>query len=296
MGVVGAFDASGDESSQLVIVVAGFVSSAQCWEDFSEKWLERLASDGISYMHMREFAHSRGQFANGWKENEPRRKALLSDLIDIIKAHAFHKFGVVVTNETFKNTLSLETLKEWHLNGYALAGRSCGKQINEWLLSERWNTTIEMVFEEGDRDATLLHVRLVEDSYQAPIFKPKKDRRTHEGVLLPAFVPLQAADFLAYEIFLEVTRTMQNSPRQVREPLIAFDRILGEIGTYKVEDLKQFQNLTDITKRVDDWLVQTGILFRDEHGRLCQKFYLCNLPLFTWGRVSSPYGVDSGAS
>jgi hypothetical protein len=292
MGMTAAFDASGDESSQLVMVVAGFISSAKHWEDFSGKWLARLKDDGLSYMHMNEFAHSTVQFANGWKDNRKRREALLGDLMSIIKSHTYRKFGIVVTNDTFRATITSETQKDWHLNAYSLAGRGCAKQVNEWAMEERYGSPIELVFEKGDQGAGKLHHRLVEDGYQAPVFKPKKDELTPEGVLIPAFVPLQAADFLAYEIFLEVTRMIQGSEMEQRWGMNEFENMLGYIGAYEVVDLKELQDMVNLSKRLDEWAISIGLLYRDGKGRLCQdaKVRSCKLDSFTWGRVTSDSG------
>ena len=292
MGMTAAFDASGDESSQLIIVVAGFISSAGDWVDFSKRWTERLQEDGISYMHMKEFAHSVGQFSSGWKGDKGRRNALLGDLMNIIKSNTYRKFGVVVVNETFRKTVSAKIQEDWHLNAYSLAGRGCAKGVNEWATEERYKGPIDLVFEEGDAGASLLHKRLVEDGYQAPIFKPKKNRLTPQGILLPAFVPLQAADFLAYELFLEVTRMMQDSEIGQRWGMHEFDTMLGSIGTYTVEDLKKFQEMASLTEQLDEWSISTGLLYRDKKGRLCRdvKVKSCKLDSFTWGKVTSDSG------
>jgi hypothetical protein len=298
MGMIAAFDASGDECSQLILVVAGFISSAGDWEDFSKKWLDRLQRDGIKYMHMKEYAHSTGQFADGWKGNKPRRDALLGDLMDILSSHTYRKFGMVITNETFRNSISAETQKEWHLNAYSLAGRSCAKQINEWAMEERYRSPIELVFEKGDIGSGKLHARLVEDGYQAPSFKPKKDEFTPEGVLIPAFVPLHAADFLAYELFLEVTRIAKGDTEHApRWAFLEFYRKVGDIGTYKIDDLKRFQSMVDLTKTVDEWALSKGLLKKDEQGRLYReiKTKTCTLPLFVWGKVYSDSGMSMTA-
>ncbi len=292
MGMVCAFDASGDEASQLIMVVAGFISSAGDWADFSKLWVERLQRDGLSYMHMKEYAHSTGQFAHGWKGDGKRRDALLADLMSIIKSHAYRKFGIVVRNDTFRATVSSETQKDWHLNAYSLAGRSCAKQVNQWAMEEKYRSPIELVFEKGDQGAGKLHHRLVEDGYGAPSFKPKKDEVTPEGLAIPSFVPLQAADFLAYEIFLEVTRDIRGSEIPQRWGMNQFEGMLGDIGTYKVEDLSQFQDMVDLTKKLDEWAISVGLLYRDSQGRLCQdvKVKSCKLDSFTWGVVTSDSG------
>jgi hypothetical protein len=295
MGLMGSFDASGDESSQLIMVVAGFVSSAKDWGEFSEKWVERLKRDGITCWHMKEFSGSQGEFSH-LKGDEPRRRALQSDLMDLIISHTYRKFGIVVTNETFRNTITQQTRDEWHLNAYSLAGRSCAKQINEWMLEEPGfrSSSLALVFEEGDVGAGKLHNRLVEDGYQAPDFRPKRDQVTPEGVLKPAFVPLQVADWLANEVFLEVKR-MGEADRihDTRWGLIQFDaRKPGVIGTYKVEDLREFQNMAEMSKKMDEWALSTGLLKKTETGRLYREVrtLTCDLHLFTWSDVETETG------
>ncbi len=70
--LIGAFDASGSEHDQPVFIVAGFASSAKDWEEFSALWNQRLAHDGLTHFHAVDFAQSRKEFRDGWKENEPR--------------------------------------------------------------------------------------------------------------------------------------------------------------------------------------------------------------------------------
>jgi hypothetical protein len=246
MGMVAVFDASGTETDTSIMVVAGFVSSAREWNKFSPKWAGRLKRDGLKHMHMKEFAHSTGQFVEGWRGNEKRRRALLFDLMQLVKHHVDYKFGVIVTNETFRNILSPETKEEWDLNVYSLAGRCCALQVNEWATKRDFKFPIKLVFEKGDPHAGKLHHRLVEDGYQAPAFEPKKDERTPQGVLIPAFIPLQAADFLAYEIYLEVDRIAKgDNIHPKRWALTEFDKMPGDIGTWKEEDLKRLQLMTE---------------------------------------------------
>jgi hypothetical protein len=82
--LVAAFDASGKEETE-VVVVAGFISSQDDWKSFDKEWRARLKKDGLDYLHMVDFANLKKQFATGWKEDEPRRQSLFSDLIEIIR-------------------------------------------------------------------------------------------------------------------------------------------------------------------------------------------------------------------
>jgi hypothetical protein len=81
-------------------------------------------------------------------------------------------------------------------------------------------------------------------------------------------VPLQAADFLAYEAFLEVTRMVKGSQRDQCQSLAQLDMMLGYTGTYKAEDLQQFQRMVDMTKVINEWAISIGLLKRDCEGRL----------------------------
>ena len=104
--LVAAFDASGKEASELV-VVAGFISSQEDWRSFDKEWRARLRADGLDYFHMVDFANFRKQFAVGWKEDETRRQKLFADLIGIIKGNVYRQFASAVEMRTF-STLSEE--------------------------------------------------------------------------------------------------------------------------------------------------------------------------------------------
>jgi hypothetical protein len=80
--------------------MAGFVCSAEGWDDFDREWRDRLRRDGLSYFQMVDFAHSTVAFKD-FKDEEPRRTSLLGDLLEIISAHAYRKFGSVIVAEAF---------------------------------------------------------------------------------------------------------------------------------------------------------------------------------------------------
>lgn len=90
MPLAAYFDAGGDQVDQRYLVVAGFVAPLTSWVDFEKRWRERLAADGLKYFHAVEFAHSRKEF-DGWRDDEQRRRNLLSDLMEIIKTHVSRK-------------------------------------------------------------------------------------------------------------------------------------------------------------------------------------------------------------
>jgi hypothetical protein len=130
------FDAGGSQHNQQFLVVAGFISSSKIWNDFDRIWRGRLAQDGLSYFHMVDFAQSTGQFREGWRNNEPRRQRLLADLMDIIRKHAFRRFGCAVDNELFLRHLPRERREEYFLDAYALASMDCTAQVLRWCRTQ----------------------------------------------------------------------------------------------------------------------------------------------------------------
>jgi hypothetical protein len=231
-----AFDASGHEKDQRFLAVAGFISSAEDWSDFSRRWTERLKQDGIPCFHAAACENNTEEFW-GWKKKEKEKTKLKEDLIDIIHNCTYRLFGSTVEIETL-GTLSPENLKLYNLRAYALAGRTCAARVREWSSSWGSRYVPELVFEEGDLGSEELETRLVEDGFSRPIFRPKKDKQEKDGQIRPAFIPLQAADFLAYEVF-KAHKTL-SADRWELEALI---RKPGTIGTYTVENMKELERV-----------------------------------------------------
>ena len=125
-----ALDASGS-SEHLVFVVAGFVAPHSAWEDFSKEWKGRLEQDGLSYFHMREYAHSVGPWRE-WKGDVGRRNRLYGDLMEIIKGNISRKFGSVVAPSKL-NIIDQDLRKHFNITEYSLAGRTIAADIRRWM-------------------------------------------------------------------------------------------------------------------------------------------------------------------
>jgi hypothetical protein len=244
MGIFTAcFDASGSERDARTpfLTVAGFLSTAEQWATFTELWKKRLADDGLDYFRMVEFAQCVKQF-DGWKNEEPRRKKLLGDLVDLIKSHAFRKFGSVVELAALNERLDDVLKTEFHLTAYTLAGRACAGDMRQWAIAEGLtNTRFALVFEDGDLGRGKLRQRLEEDGFGVNL-TPKKDTMKN-GVLEPALIPLQAADISAYEMSLAAKR--ENIDRWAATELM---RMPGHISIFTAEDVQALnKDLVGIT-------------------------------------------------
>lgn len=236
--LVGAFDASGKEDQRLLLV-AGFISRAIDWQSFHKEWLARLAQDGLSHFHMVDFAACQRQFL-GWRDNETRRRTLFGDLMGIIKAHVYCKFGCAIENDQFY-ALSPANQQEFALNAYSLAGRTCVADVYKWKARNGLgHVPTGYVFEEGDEGAGLLVQRMEEDGHATPRFKPKVDRVEPDGSPINAYTPLQAADILAYEFAKPYKDVLAgNPPSKFRWGFDQLNHIPGEIGTYSPRDLRE---------------------------------------------------------
>jgi hypothetical protein len=85
------FDASGSPDQTEVLTVAGFIAPVEQWLFFEKDWKEVLARYGVSSLHMKEFAHSRGEFCS-WKDDKIKRQSFLSLLIATIRSRVHHSF------------------------------------------------------------------------------------------------------------------------------------------------------------------------------------------------------------
>jgi len=56
------FDESGTKADTVAVVVAGFIAPAEQWIAFEHDWKRILSMFKVSSLHMRDFAHSKGEF------------------------------------------------------------------------------------------------------------------------------------------------------------------------------------------------------------------------------------------
>lgn len=235
-----AFDASGseDDPNTPYLVVAGYVSRAERWITFSELWNARLKEDGLTYFRMSEFAQSTGTF-DGWKLEEHRRRSLLKDLVDLIKTHAIQMFGCAVKISAMQD-MTVETRTQFYITAYALAGMHCAAAVATWShegANDDQDAPCTLVYEEGDTGQDALRKRLEEDEFPFS-FQPKRDTlRKKTGLIAPGFVPLQAADILAYEVAIGV----RDGDFERRWPAVQLNGMPGRIGIYEAEDMPELE-------------------------------------------------------
>lgn len=79
--------------------MAGYVAETDVWTGFNELWDLILRKHGIEYFHMKDFAGRRELFT-GW--DEPRRVALMADLLEAITAGPLFAIGACLKMADFE--------------------------------------------------------------------------------------------------------------------------------------------------------------------------------------------------
>jgi len=217
-------------------------------------WSQRLEREGILFFRAVDAAHFRGQFER-FRDMPDRvawRNQLFADLMDILKRNVYRKFGCSIVNSAFKD-MDPKLAKEFSLNAYSLAGRTTEKHIRQWIASDWTRTTpISIVFESGDQGVGKLQKRLAEDGCFPPNFMPKKSTVGENGTQL-GYIPLQAADWLAYETSIAIRLVESGEAHEVaqlRWPIQQFHRIPGETGVYAAANIQELEkNLDSIQTR-----------------------------------------------
>lgn len=261
------FDASGDKRTA-VLAVAGFLSSESDWASFSEQWSRRLDKDGIEFFRAVDAAAFQGPFEH-WQDRsdcERLRQALFKDLMDILKSHVYHRFGCVVINRSF-DKMSEELRKQFRLCAYSLAGLTCERHFRSYVLQEwhgsRPDMPVRMVFEHGDEGFGNLCHWLGSAKGTIPVSRAyKKDTIQDGGLKIHGFIPLQAADWLAYELGLSIRHLESGKLKKysnLRWPMQEFTHILGDAGTYYANEVREVERKLKVVKNIPNWEKETDM-------------------------------------
>ena len=247
-----ALDCSQDKGKQFFIM-AGFASSAERWSEFDRAWRKRLGEDGLVYFHMYSFTQcihrAVGPFDETWigKENEPRRRALLVDLLDIVSEHAWHKVACVLPTNSLR-FFSDDTRKTFVPTLIATAGRLIWSDIEAWRKRERFPKPSRMVFEDGDDEKGSLIDAMKEVTGRTPSFEAKKDDPAKD---IEAFTPLQGADILAYETQKLTQKFDQRFDIKLRFPYHQLEKISGDIRVLRPDGAKLMDEFLRVVNYFD---------------------------------------------
>jgi hypothetical protein len=205
--IIGYFDESGTHESALVTTVGGFAATPAGWEAFDRDWTRILHEWQISVLHMKEFAHFRGEFER-FKNDEPGRRVFLTKLLACILARCQYACAVSVIVEDHR----LAHVDPRIGSAYALATKGCALLLDQWARENEREPPIMMVLASGSPFSTELMRHL--DAQERPLgslndFGPIGFGTPREQT------GIQAADLLAYEQGKYLTQCVKND-RAVR--------------------------------------------------------------------------------
>jgi hypothetical protein len=257
-------DDSSSEQEDKLLVLAGYVHSADVWAQFSDDWQAILAtSPSIEYFKMREAENLSGQFL-GW---EPIAKnAKVHALADVIDKHAPWSIECSVSRRDYENIA--RPVRPYDLRfPYFDAFYALITKLAQWHSQLGLTVPVDFVFDEqGEIGAEAViwyeHIKSMQPPNirallgSTPVFKDDKQ-----------VLPLQAADMLAWHIRRRKEARNRNEYRPVIEklfPLLHASVPLGEEYLRKIaKEMSEIPHVGLTTEKKDS---VKGIL-RDLLGR-----------------------------
>ena len=192
--------------------MAGLVAPLEKWEAFAVPWQEALDAFSLKQaFHMKDFAHSAGQFSVGWKKEKQKREDLFGRLIEIIKTTGGTPVGAIVSLEGYR---SLTECQRSAFNGpYHIAFQICtrGAAIAAHFLPIAERVDIVYAYNEEFGAVKPAEMYSIDQAGNAEqLWHAIKDhtdfgqRMGNYASGTPAeLVQLQAADVVAYELVKE---------------------------------------------------------------------------------------------
>lgn len=215
------------------LVVAGIIATVAQWENkFCVDWRLTLAKAGLPEFHAAPFFGGAPPFI-GWntKEREGERNMLLADLSEIIGQNVLQAFACMIHLPSWRVLNDRYILTERCLTPYALCGRTAARFGNDWCRkTNRDPKAMEYIFDQGEHDWGDLVNRVRTD---LRIELLPGDRRKLR--------PLQAADWIAYELFREIPQSETKiRVREIRKSLVSLiHSVPMELEIYRQKDLEK---------------------------------------------------------
>jgi hypothetical protein len=238
-------DDSGNRTHSPVMVLAGFVGTVATWGKFSCDWQKMLdARMAIKYFKMNEAAKFSGEFSEWGEENRSDRVTMAWD---VIQNHMNCQLSVVVPLEPYYRILGACKEEIPSPNPYYFAMSRLATGIAHHQKQFGIDGPIDLLFDDQAMEKSKIW-----NSWDR--LKERAAPQVRELMGSPPqflddveFLPLQAADLLAWWVRGLATKSVQNTPLKMAVPWISerkipgvqivFDekRILEEIERSRVE-------------------------------------------------------------
>jgi hypothetical protein len=213
------FDESGIHAGSPALILAGYAAPTAQWLKFEDRWKTALAEAGVSCFHMSEFESRLSEF-RGW--SNPKRIAFLSGLIDIINETAVYGLCCAISMEDYREAVP-EDLRQFDPRfAYLLCFHECLTWIPDILESVPPKETVNLVFDGNDQYTPMLYRAFC--AFKQFFGEPRWLLGTLSYGSKRNYIPLQAADILAYEMYKHLSHRLTDQDRVMRKSLDRLDK------------------------------------------------------------------------
>jgi hypothetical protein len=214
----GYFDDSGTHDGSKVVAIGGCVAREEQWALFEPEWRDMLKHFGIDEYRSVDLQAFEGEF-KGW--DETKRRQLVAWAAKIGEQWAKAPFSSLLIRKDYEQVVpDWAKLTAAFGDEYNFCFQMTVGQVMAWMgyLNPPMPQTdqIAFIFDQQPKKEGLTRF-----SYdQIKKFRDPHDRMGAFGfVSSKRFVPLQFADFIAYESYKELDRQLSDTGRKIRAPL-----------------------------------------------------------------------------
>lgn len=191
------FDDSGTHDRSETVSVGGFISTPERWLKFEEEWRSALEDWGIPMFRMSKFANRARPFTY-WTEEQ--RQQRLSRLLEVIDRNVLASIGAAIPVAEFSSKLSPEA--QLYCGGpYGLAMTfifmDLAPAVRRLHGEEAWIAYIVESGSDGAGEILKVFRENERDPQQKELYRLLSLRFENKR----QYLPLQAADILAYELY-----------------------------------------------------------------------------------------------
>lgn len=200
-------DCSGDSSDPATTMISagGFIAPEENWIAFERSWRQLLIDFQIPEFHMVDFAQSaKGSPFEHWKDDEPKRRAFISEAGRIINNHTIESVGATLWIPAYESWNRRFRLEEELGLPYTVAMNLAIAKTIDWCEKKRHSEPLIFIIEKGDSEQgnyrnfwAHFEGKWDIDFVTSPIFQKK--RWTDANGVVQYCLPFQSSDFVCYE-------------------------------------------------------------------------------------------------